>query len=169
NQSTTSTRVQCDFCGLLGHTQDKCHRYIASRQQAVEGAKNRYKRGNKAQAGSSNSQNTSQQPKSSPNNANSSTVVTESAGNASLRSIHPSDPHCPLQLDADIDWNADTGATSHMTTSLNAYVLGVTEVHMTPHRHWMHHYTPYRVPIKLADRTVVYSAGVGTVVFNPVM
>ncbi|EGN91315.1 hypothetical protein SERLA73DRAFT_80703, partial [Serpula lacrymans var. lacrymans S7.3] len=74
NQSTTSTRIQCDFCGLLGHTQDKCHRYIISRQQAVEGAKNRYKRGNKAQAGSSNSQNTSQQPKSSPNNANSSTV-----------------------------------------------------------------------------------------------
>ncbi|EGN91167.1 hypothetical protein SERLA73DRAFT_80985 [Serpula lacrymans var. lacrymans S7.3] len=73
NQSTTSTRVQCDFCGLLGHTQDKCHRYIASRQQAVEGAKNRYMRGNKAQAGSSNSQNTSQQPKSSPNNANLST------------------------------------------------------------------------------------------------
>ncbi|EGO04414.1 hypothetical protein SERLA73DRAFT_68099 [Serpula lacrymans var. lacrymans S7.3] len=52
---------------------------FTSRQQAVEGAKNRYKRGNKAQAGSSNSQNTSQQPKSSPNNANSSTVVTESA------------------------------------------------------------------------------------------
>ncbi|EGN93621.1 hypothetical protein SERLA73DRAFT_145285, partial [Serpula lacrymans var. lacrymans S7.3] len=73
---------ECDFCGLLGHTQNKCHRYIASRQQAVEGAKNRYKCGNKAQAGSSNSQNTSQQPKSSPNNANSSTVVTESAGNA---------------------------------------------------------------------------------------
>ncbi|EGO28208.1 hypothetical protein SERLADRAFT_346449, partial [Serpula lacrymans var. lacrymans S7.9] len=144
NQSTTSTRVQCDFCGLLGHTQDKCHRYIASRQQAVEGAKNRYKP-------------TLRIPLSSPNlhptNANSSTVVTESAGNASLRSIHPSDPHCPLQLDADIDWNADTGATSHMT----------------PHRHWVHHYTPYHVPIKLADHTVVYSAGVGTVVFNPVM
>ncbi|EGN93935.1 hypothetical protein SERLA73DRAFT_144978, partial [Serpula lacrymans var. lacrymans S7.3] len=31
NQSTTSTRIQCDFCGLLGHTQDKCHRYVISR------------------------------------------------------------------------------------------------------------------------------------------
>ncbi|EGO03130.1 hypothetical protein SERLA73DRAFT_131633, partial [Serpula lacrymans var. lacrymans S7.3] len=40
---------------------------------------------------------------------------------------------------------------------------------MTPHRHWVHHYTPYCVPIKLADHTVVYSAGVGTVVLNPVM
>ncbi|EGN99711.1 hypothetical protein SERLA73DRAFT_72511 [Serpula lacrymans var. lacrymans S7.3] len=42
-------------------------------------------------------------------------MVAESARNASLHSIHPSDPHCPLQLDANIDWNADTGATSHMT------------------------------------------------------
>ncbi|EGO30424.1 hypothetical protein SERLADRAFT_338150, partial [Serpula lacrymans var. lacrymans S7.9] len=149
NQSTTSTHVQCDFCGLLGHTQDKCHRYIASCQQAMEGAKNHYKCGHKAQAGSSNSQ----QPKFLPNTANSSTVVTESAGNTSLCSIHPSDPHCPLQLDADINWNADTGATSHMT----------------PHHHWVHHYTPYCVPIKLADHTIVYLAGVGTVVFNPVI
>ena len=73
------------------------------------------------------------------------------AGNASLRSIDPSDPLSLLQLDADVDWNADTGATSHMT----------------PHRHWLHNYTPKRVPIKLADNTVVYSAGVGSVVFHP--
>ncbi|KIM71204.1 hypothetical protein PILCRDRAFT_830502, partial [Piloderma croceum F 1598] len=35
------------------------------------------------------------------------------------------------------DWNADTGATSHMT----------------PHRHWLIDYKPYVVPIKLADNT----------------
>jgi len=49
------------------------------------------------------------------------------------------------------DWNADTGATSHMT--LNC--------------HWLIDYKPYEVPIKLADNTIVYSAGVGSVVFNP--
>ena len=38
---------------------------------------------------------------------------------------------------------------------------------MTPHRHWLRNYTPKRVPIKLADNTVVYSAGVGSVVFHP--
>ena len=43
----------------------------------------------------------------------------EQAGNASLSSGH-SDLNTPLILDANFDWNADTGATSHMT----------------PHRHW---------------------------------
>ncbi|KAG2030698.1 hypothetical protein BDR03DRAFT_1016848 [Suillus americanus] len=40
--------------------------------------------------------------------------------------------------------------------------------HMTPHRHYICNYTPKRVPIRLADSTIVYSAGVGSVVFNPV-
>jgi hypothetical protein len=41
---------------------------------------------------------------------------------------------------------------------------------MTPHRQWMRKYTSMRIPIKLADDTIVYSAGVvGTVVFNPVV
>jgi hypothetical protein len=38
---------------------------------------------------------------------------------------------------------------------------------MTPHRHWLHNYTPKHIPIKLTDNTVVYSAGVGSVVFHP--
>src|SRR5277367_6367133 len=68
--------------------------------------------------------------------------VVESAGRASLRSTEFNDAHT--------DWNADTGASSTMT----------------PHRHWVHNYTPYRVPIKLADNTIVYSAGIGTVLFR---
>jgi len=40
---------------------------------------------------------------------------------------------------------------------------------MTPHRHWVRNYTPHKVPIKLADSSVIYSAGVGTVIFNPVV
>ena len=46
----------------------------------------------------------------------------EFAGHASFRSFDPSDPLSPLQLDACVDWNADTGATSHMT---NEITLGV--------------------------------------------
>ena len=38
---------------------------------------------------------------------------------------------------------------------------------MTPHCHWLRNYTPKHVPIKLADNTVVYSAGVGSVMFHP--
>ena len=69
--------------------------------------------------------------------------VPDSASHASFRSFDPSHPLCPLQLDACVDWNADTGATSHMT----------------PHCHWMRNYVPKRVPIKLADNKTVYSAG----------
>jgi hypothetical protein len=89
----------------------------------------------------------------SPTAANATQDVVERAGNASFRSRDPSDPLSPLQLDADVDWNADTGATSHMT----------------PHHHWLRNYSPKRVPIKLADNTVVYSAGVGSVVFHPTL
>jgi hypothetical protein len=40
---------------------------------------------------------------------------------------------------------------------------------MTPHHHWLHNYTQKFVPIKLADTNAIYSAGVGTVVFSPVI
>jgi hypothetical protein len=51
------------------------------------------------------------------------------------------------------DWNANTGATSHMTS----------------HCQWLLDYKPYVVPIRLADNTIVYLAGVGSVVFNPII
>ena len=40
---------------------------------------------------------------------------------------------------------------------------------MTPHCHWVQNYLPLRIPIRLADNSIVYLSGVGTVVFNPVM
>ena len=79
--------------------------------------------------------------------------VLDSTSHASFRSFDPSHPLHPLQLDACIDWNADTGATSHMT----------------PHRHWLRDYVPKRVPIKLADNNTVYFMGEGTVIFNPII
>jgi len=36
---------------------------------------------------------------------------------------------------------------------------------MTPHRHWLRSYRPHRVPVRLADSTIVYSAGIGSVLF----
>ena len=79
--------------------------------------------------------------------------VRESADHASFPSFDHSDPLYPLQLDACVDWNADTCATSHMT----------------PHCHWLHNYVPKRVPIKLADNKTVYFAGEGIVYFNPII
>ena len=40
---------------------------------------------------------------------------------------------------------------------------------MTPHRNWIRNYIPYRVPIRLADHTIVYSEGVGEVRFRPMV
>ena len=75
----------------------------------------------------------------------------EFAGNASA--LDPSDPLSPLVSDAGADWIADTGATSHMT----------------PHRHWFLSYKPDKRPIRLADEKVVFSVGIGSVRFSPVI
>ena len=77
----------------------------------------------------------------------------ESAGNASLPPTIPGGALSPSQIDAYAHWNVDSGATAHMT----------------PHRHWLHNYTPNRIPIRLADARIVYSAGVGSIRFNPVI
>ena len=58
-----------------------------------------------------------------------------------------------IQSESHSSWNADTGASAHMTFN----------------RHWMHHMTPHRIPIRLADGSVVYSEGIGSVRFIPVM
>ena len=73
------------------------------------------------------------------------------AGNASAFDF--TDPHSPLLTEAGTDWIADTGATRHMT----------------PHRHWFHSYTPYRVAIRLADNKIVHSTGRGVVHYVPVL
>ena len=54
------------------------------------------------------------------------------------------------QLASSFDWNTDSGATWHMT----------------PHRHWIRNYRPLRLPICLVNDLIVYSAGVGSIVFN---
>ena len=72
--------------------------------------------------------------------------VTEFAGTASRSySTHSS----PL----DTHWNPDTGATSHMT----------------PHKGWIYNMMPHRVPIRLGDHSIVFSEGVGSVWFEPVL
>jgi hypothetical protein len=50
-------------------------------------------------------------------------------------------------------WIADTGASAHMTFN----------------RHWMRNITPHRIPIRLADGSVIYSEGIGSVQFTAVV
>ena len=38
---------------------------------------------------------------------------------------------------------------------------------MTPHKHWFVSMQPYRTPIRLADKSIVYSEGKGVVHFAP--
>src|SRR3981189_1217472 len=71
--------------------------------------------------------------------------ISHFAGTASLSSTTASTPS-PHTL-----WCADTGATSRMT----------------PHRHWLRDYTPHRVPVRLPNNSVVYSAGICSVLFVP--
>ena len=76
--------------------------------------------------------------------------ITEFARNAQY---NHSSLSSPLQLNVDFHWLANTGATSHMT----------------PHHHWFKFYTPYRTPVCLANNTVIYSAGVDNLVFEPMV
>jgi len=39
---------------------------------------------------------------------------------------------------------------------------------MTLYKNWICNYKPYRVPIKLADYKIIYSEGVGSVLFRPI-
>ena len=75
-------------------------------------------------------------------------AVTEFAGKASAVAEHEVNSTSSNIF----HWNADTGATSHMT----------------PHKNWIRNYRPYRVPVKLADHRIIYSEGVGSVLFRPI-
>jgi Reverse transcriptase (RNA-dependent DNA polymerase)/gag-polypeptide of LTR copia-type/GAG-pre-integrase domain/Integrase core domain len=81
--------------------------------------------------------------------ANTALNVQESAGKASIFTMEQLDN--PLSHHTNYDWNADSGATSHMT----------------PHKHWLRDYKPLHIPIRLADHTIIYSAGVGSILFKP--
>ena len=76
-------------------------------------------------------------------------AVTEFAGKASAVAEHEVNSTSSNVF----HWNADTGATSHMT----------------PHKTWIRNYTPYRVPVRLADHRIIYSEGVGSVLFRPII
>ncbi len=73
--------------------------------------------------------------------AEKSSIAEETASQASIDPLSP----------ASSNWNTDTGTSSHMSHR----------------RDWFHVWTPHVVPIQLADNSVIYSAGMGTVVFEP--
>ena len=97
----------CTFCSKPGHAEPACALYIAGQSAARAQSKKRHRR-----------------RKVKKTAAASATQVEEFAGNAVI-SPSPS-PVSDL-------WNADTGASSHMT----------------PNRHWFKTYTSYVTPVLL--------------------
>jgi hypothetical protein len=114
----------CAFCDKAGHCQCKCYA-LQRAKETFKSSKRSGRRPNQANTTSATPGTPSTMSTAATANVAAQDVV-ERAGNASLRSIDPCDALSLLQLDADVDWNADTGATSHMT----------------PHRHWLRNYMP---------------------------
>ena len=128
NANKSQNRPKCDFCSRLGHVEAKCFlkeklmRQISSPSPST------------AAIASTMSQASPQLSSDAPQSA---FIASASA----LFSVIQSESHS--------SWNADTGASAHMTFN----------------RHWMRHMTPHRIPIRLADGSVVYSEGIGSVRF----
>lgn len=149
-QSTPNTMV-CDFCKLSGHLVATCFKYNKASLNAQKEMQDRKANKHKKKQDKANIANSSlSEPATTQESAQ---QVQEFAGNASVSTPNPTDPHSPLICDANSDWNTDTGASAHMT----------------PHRHWFTTYTQHRTPICLANNNIVYSAGVGSVRFQPVV
>src|SRR3984885_11742726 len=123
------------FCGRPGHTVERCFKFAEPSKKAKE----------EGQQSASNPKNRRSNRRGKANATQDTPTPTESAGAASIR-LSSSPSSLP---DA---WNADTGATSHMT----------------PRREWFKSYTPCSVPIRVANGQVVFAAGRGTVAFAPV-
>ena len=119
----SKNRPKCNFCDRLGHLEAKC--FLKEKL-----AKNMKEQGAR------------------PAQSDVPTAP-QSASISSASSLYSSRPqHHSYAL-----WNADTGASSHMTF----------------HRHWLRNYRPHRIQIKLADGSVIYSEGIGSVQFEPVI
>ncbi len=141
--SHASDTIICSFCSGKGHKEADCHRRQAAQSKAqLEVAEKRKKGAKGAKTGA----------KAAEAGVLDSNDEEEQAG-AHASALFVSDPSTPFVNDAGADINPDTGATAHMM----------------PHRHWFHQYTPRKVPIRLADNSVVYSAGIGTVHFHPLL
>src|ERR1700759_2284299 len=132
SSSIDSSRKQkkCDHCKRSGHEVNDCHK---KRIEELEKALKQHS----ANAAASSSLPASSFPSG------------ESAGSANAASSRSP----TSRQRSDTLWNADTGATSHMT----------------PHRHWFVSYEPFQTPIRLADGKLIYSAGIGAVDFVPLV
>ncbi|KZT25618.1 hypothetical protein NEOLEDRAFT_1203053, partial [Neolentinus lepideus HHB14362 ss-1] len=142
---TSSQGIRCTFCDWEGHTEASCKfkENAAKTQKAKTADRRQERRGGKKKA--QNAQEASEDVEASAN-------VAEYAGKASV-ALSASARSSWLSSLAAANWNTDTGATSHMM----------------PHRHWFASYSPHIIPVHLANDTIIYTAGMGSVMFEPVL
>ncbi|KAI5117634.1 hypothetical protein M0805_006743 [Coniferiporia weirii] len=136
-------KITCYYCGKEGHGDRSC---LLKKEDS-----DRCKKQVSGEAKAASTAHT--EPASAPATASTAVdaQVVHFAGNASTHDF--SNPHTPLISDASADWITDTGATCHMT----------------PHRHWFFSYSSQRTPVKLANNSVIHSAGIGNVRFQSVV
>ncbi|KAL7278120.1 hypothetical protein ACG7TL_008091 [Trametes sanguinea] len=150
--SHAASTLSCTFCGRSGHSEDQCFAKRDASTKAKEKAAQRtqYQRSGKGKRKETASEASKDAKDASDTAQESAGAATVSAGCASAL-LSTSDRASWLSSPAATNWNTDTGASAHMT----------------PHRHWFRSYSPHVIPIRLANSHIVYSAGLGSVVFQP--
>ena len=146
--SNAASTLSCTFCGRSGHSEDQCfaRRDASTRAKEKAAQRTQYQRSSKGKRKGT----ASEASKDSDTAQESAGAATVSAGCASAL-LSTSDRASWLSSPAAANWNTDTGASAHMT----------------PHCHWFRSYSPHTIPIRLANSHIVYSAGLGSVVFQP--
>lgn len=157
--SSSSPKLVCEFCQAHYHSQAQCHMYKLFQAQArLQAIENRSNRRNTRPNASNTSSSLPSASRTAPGTTTSSehASVAQNSGNveefAGNASTTLPDSHLP-QFSHSTCWCADTGASSHMT----------------PHKSWFETYEPYAVPVRVANGTVVNSAGIGSVRFKPAL
>jgi len=143
--------AKCYFCDSPDHLIGNCPKMKEASARAKGNTPARGKgkfgrRGGKHNANEANDKLEKEEKEESTKHAH-----VESAGHASALSSMSYSQWSKTR--ASTDWNTDTGASSHMT----------------PHRHWFRSYSPHVVPVRLADNSIIKSAGIGSVEFQPVV
>ena len=141
--STQTSSKWCNFCDSSTHNTDACWQLANAKKsnlecrQTARQDKKQRKKDQKAQQAD-----TGVSP--SPPEA-------EALGSASTIASLSSHLSAHIMSNASYLWCTDSGASAHMT----------------PHHHWFKELKPHKVPIELADNSVVYSEGIGTVIIRP--
>ncbi|KIM66592.1 hypothetical protein SCLCIDRAFT_21732 [Scleroderma citrinum Foug A] len=114
--------TSCSFCEYSNHCVHKCQNLLKAKTNYLSQKTKRTKKGGNTANQASDVSSSSQPSADVSSGAQSASQAMEFAGNASLCSLDPSSPLYPLQLDADVHWNADTGATGSAIIPPNAFL-----------------------------------------------